>query len=220
MRLFLATTNLDEIRWAIEHGFVDGVLTTPALFAAHPHVEPREVLGDICRAAPTLPVFAFVGAVRGDDVYQDGRDLARISDQVVVQVPFVEDTLRAMRKLGAEGVRVAATLVFGAAQAILAAKAGAALVSTPIDQLDALGQDGLEVVREIRGVFDPHDVECDVLAAMPRNAVQFTACVRAGADAIAIAPSVLRSLLLHPLTDRGLDLLLTDLSKRHKARIV
>jgi transaldolase len=220
MRIFLATTNLDEIRWALDHGFVDGVLTTPGLFAEQPYAEPREVIAEICRLTSTIPVMASVGGVSDADVYRDGRELARISDQLVVQIPFVEDAIGAMKRLAAEGVHVAATLVFNAAQALLAAKVGASVVSAHIDDLDALGEEGVEVVREIRGVFDVHSVECDVLAALPRTSSQFTGCARAGADAIALAPETLRALLLHPLTDRGLDQLLHDLSRRHPARMV
>ena len=219
MRIFLATTNVDDIRWALDHGFTEGILTTPALFAEQPHLDPHEVVAESCRLAPGQPVLAFVSGVSDEDVYRDGRDLARISDQVIVQIPFVEDAIGAMKRLAAEGVRVAATLVFTAAQAVLAAKAGAAIVSVHIDQLDAQGQEATEVIRDIRGVFDAHRVECEVLATLPRNSSQFSGCARAGADAIALSPATLRALLLHPLTDRGLDQFLTVLSRSHRARV-
>jgi transaldolase len=153
--------------------------------------------------------------VNGDDIYHDGRELARLSDQIVVQVPLVEDAFGAMHRLQAEGVRVAAMLVFNAAQALLAARAGASSVVTPLDQLDAVGHSGGEVVRDLRAVFDASHTECDVLAVRPTTAQQFTECALAGADGVAVSPEVLRSLLLHPLTDRGIDQFLNEVSRRH-----
>lgn len=219
MRLFIATAKLDDIRWAYEHGLADGVLTTPVLLSAEVHpAGATQHLMDICRLS-TMPVAATVSAVNSADIYRDGRELAKLSDSVIVQIPFVEDAIGAMKRLRSEGVRVAATLVFNAAQAVLAAKAGASTICVHLDQLDAQGQDGVHAIGEIHRVFETHGVECDVLAALPRNATQFTGCALAGADAIAVTPEVLRALLLHPLTDRGLDQFLTDLSRTHRSRV-
>lgn len=219
MRIFLATAKLDDIRWAADHGLADGVLTTPALLAEASDGDGRGLLADICRTT-SLPVCATVGAIDGADIYRDGRELAKLSDHVIVQVPFVEDAVGAIRKLSAEGVRVAATLVFNAAQAILAAKAGATMISTSLDQLDVYGHDGLEVVRELRSVLADGRVECDVMALNPKNASQFAGCAGAGADAVALPPALVRTLLLHPLTDRGLDQFLNELARGHKPRHV
>jgi transaldolase len=220
MKLFLASANLDEIRWAIRNGLVDGVFTTPAMLAdAAPGVEPREHLAAICEVAP-LPVAASVGAINETDIYRHGRELARFSDQIIIKVPVVEDSLIGIRRLSGEGARIAATLVFNGAQAIMAARLGASLVVVHVDELDAHGHDGVDVVREVHAVLDACGTECEVLAALPRHAAQFTACALAGADAIAIDAPVLRSLLVHPLTDRGIDQLLTDLSRRPKPRSV
>jgi len=218
MKIFIATAKLDDIRWAHSHGLIDGVLTTPPLLTAEVHpAGASDLLADICGVA-AFPVAATVGAVNAEDIYRDARDLAKLSDSVIVQIPFVEDAIEAIRRLSAEGVRVAATLVFNAAQAVLAAKAGAGMVSVHVDQIDAQGQDGVDTIAEIHQVFRMHGVECDVLAAMPRNAAQFTGCALAGADAIAVSPETLRALLLHPLTDRGIDRFLTDLSRTHRTR--
>jgi transaldolase len=219
MRIFIATARLDDIRWAYGLGLADGVLTTPALLAAEVHpAGANDLLADIC-ALGTMPVAAAVGAVNAADIYRDARELAKLSDGIIVQIPFVEDAIAAIKRLRAEGVRVAATLVFIAAQALLAAKAGASTVCVHLDQLDAQGQDGVHAIGEIHRVFETHGVECDVLAALPRNAAQFTGCAVAGADAIAVTGDVLRALLLHPLTDRGLDQFLTDLSRTHRSRV-
>ena len=217
MKIFLATARLDEVRWSADHGLIDGVWTAPALLSAEGPGDGRELLAEICRTV-SLPVAASVGAVNAVDIQREGRELARISDQIVVQIPFVEDAVVAMRRLAADGIRVAATLVFNAAQALLAAKAGASMVGVQLDQLDAQGSEGTEAIREIRSVFDAISTECDVLAALPRNASQFTGCALAGADGLAISNPVLRALMVHPLTDRGLDQLLQDLSRRPKAR--
>ena len=219
MRIFIATAKLDDIRWATGHGLVDGVLTTPSLLTAEVHpAGASELLADICRTAG-LPVAVTVGAVHSNDIYRDAKELAKLGDGVMVQIPFVEDAVVAMKKLNAEGIRVAATLVFNAAQAVLAAKAGATTVCVHLDQLDAQGNDGVDTIASMHTLFTTHGIECDVLAALPRNAAQFSACAIAGADAIAVSPDVLRALLLHPLTDRGLDQFLTDLSRTHRTRI-
>ena len=218
MRIFIATAKLDDIRWATGHGLVDGVLTTPSLLTAEVHpAGASELLADICRTA-ALPVAVTVGAVHSNDIYRDAKELAKLGDGVLVQIPFVEDAVVAMKKLNAEGIRVAATLVFNAAQAVLAAKAGATTVCVHLDQLDAQGNDGVDTIASMHTLFTTHGIECDVLAALPRNAAQFSACAIAGADAIAVSPDVLRALLLHPLTDRGLDQFLTDLSRTHRTR--
>ena len=218
MRIFIATAKLDDIRWAHAHGLIDGVLTTPSLLSSQVHpAGANDLLADICRVA-AFPVAITVGAVNANDIYRDARELSKLSDSVIVQIPFVEDAIEAMSRLQSDGIRVAATLVFNAAQAILAAKAGAGTVCVHVDQIDAQGQDGVDTIAEIHQVFQLHDVECDVLAALPRNAAQFTGCALAGADAIAVSSDVLRALLLHPLTDRGIDQFLTDLSRTHRAR--
>lgn len=219
MRIFLATADLDEVRWAKSTGLIDGVVTTPALLAARDDAgEPRELLDELCRAVEG-PVAVAVGAVSARDIYRDARELAKISDHIIVEIPLVEDALGAMRKLNAEGVRVSATLVFTAAQAMLAAKAGASAVITGLDELDALGAHGVDVIREIRTVLDTDTTSCDVVAAYPKDAARFADCALAGADAVAVKPAVLHALLVHPLTDRGVDRFLSELSRYSKPRV-
>jgi transaldolase len=215
MKILLASADVDDIRWAADAGLLDGVLTTPALLGAADGPSEHELLDAICRTAGT-PVYVSVHAVDAAEIYRDGRELARLSDAIVVQVPLVEDAIGAIRRLRSDGVRVAATLVFNAAQAILAAKAGALSVVTPIDHLDAVGHSGVQVVRDLRAVFDASATECDVIAVRPATATQFTDCALAGADGVAVRADVLRNLLLHPLTDRGLDRFLRDLSQQHR----
>ena len=214
MRILLASARLDDLQWAWDNGLADGLLvSSSALTAETSDGDFLSHLGTLCRAT-TLPVSAPVWSVTSEDIHRDGRELARISDRITVQVPLVEEAVVAMRRLIAEGIRVAAAFVFSPAQALLAAKAGATAVHVPIDQLDHHGQDGVAVVDQISRVFEIHGSECDVVASLPRNAAHFTGCALAGADAIAVPAPLLRALLAHPLTDRALDQFLTDLSRR------
>jgi transaldolase len=215
MKILLASADLEDIAWAAGCGFVDGVMTTPTLLREQDRDE-RELLLDICRSVD-VPVYVTVHAVDGDDTYRDSKELARLSDQIVVQIPLVEDTVTAMRRLNNDGVRVASLLVFNAAQALLAAKAGASSVITTIDRLDQVGHSGIDIVRELRATFDASGTECDVIAMSPTSAIQFAECALAGADAVAIGASTLRHLLVHPLTDRGIDQFLSDLARHHSA---
>jgi transaldolase len=221
MKILLASASVADVRWAADHGLADGVVATPAALAAERAGDAaahRELLGELARAVPA-PVYASVASVDPSDMYRDGRELARIADNVVVQVPLVDDAVTAVRRLAGEGVRVSATLVFSAAQALLAAKAGATSVVVPLDQLAGLGQEAAPAVHEVRLLFDRGDVECDLVAASPATSAQFTAAAIAGADAIVVDAPTLRALLVHPLTDRGVDAFLRELAARGRPRI-
>jgi transaldolase len=179
MKIFAATSDVDAIQWADQAGLIDGVLVT----SDHPDDTER-----VCRAS-VLPVLVSLAAASSDVLRMFG-------DQMSVQVPFREDGLGTMRQLRADAVRIVATRVSTAAQAVLAAKAGASMVSVDVDHLDRLGRDGAEVVRDVRALFDQHGTSCDVLAALPRDAAQFARCARAGADVIAVEPDLLHALLV------------------------
>ena len=214
MRLYLASAGLDDVLWATRRRLIDGVLTTHVVMGEQDIDNEREQLFDICRTAEG-PVFVTVHALTAAEAYRDARELAKLSDQIVVQIPFVEDVIESIHRLAADGVRIAATLVFTAAQALLAARAGVVAVVVPIDELEAAGHDSLAAIRELRSVFNASGSEADIVAQRPGNAAQFAACAAAGADAIAVAPDVLRALLVHPLTDRGVDRFLHALSRQH-----
>jgi transaldolase len=215
MKILLASADLDDITWASANGFLDGVMTTPALLREQDRDE-HDQLADICRIVDA-PVYVTVRSVDADDTYRDGTELARLSDQIVVQIPLIEDALTAVRRLANDGVRVASLLVFNAAQGLLAAKAGACCVVTPIDHLDQVGHSGIEIVGELRAAFDASGTECDIIALRPTTAMQFAACALARADAVAVGASELRCLLVHPLTDRGIDQFLSELARHHSA---
>ena len=210
MKILLATADLDEQRWAADAGLLDG-LAPPA---AKLDGEAREELAELARRSG-LPIHVMVAALNAADIYREGRELARLGDAIVLHVPLIEEGIVAARRLTGEGVRVVASLVVTAAQAVLAAKAGASAVSVPVDQLAAFGHDGPEVVHTVRRAFDANGTECDIYAAHPRTATEFAACAAAGADGAVLTPTALRTLLIHPLTDRGVDDLLKTLVSNH-----
>jgi transaldolase len=216
MKILLASANTEDVSWSATHGMLDGVLTTPALLADEDLDDARAHLADLCRLVHG-PIFASVQALDSAGAYRDGRELAKLSDQIIVQVPLVEDTLGAVRRLHADGVRVAATHIFNVAQGLIAVRAGASSVVTPIDQLDAAGHDGVGIVRELRQAFDASSAECDVVAVNPGSPTQFGACAVAGADAAALTADFCRAMLVHPLTDRGLDRFMGDVSRLRRS---
>jgi transaldolase len=218
MRVFLATTSLDDIRWANEAGLIDGVVATPTIIAADsPQADAREVIADIVRAS-RLPVCASVPAVAANDIVKGARDLRKVSERIIVSIPFIDDAIPAIRRLSGDGVQVAATLVYSAAQGILAARAGASMVTISVDALDSVGADGTATIRDLRAAFDHSAAECDVAAAGPMTSAAFAAAAVAGADVAIVTPEVLRSLIQHPLTDRGLDRFLGAIARRPKTR--
>jgi transaldolase len=215
MKIFLATARADDVAWGATHGMLDGVLTSPGLLAEESAGDARAHLLELCRLVHG-PIFATVQTIDAAGAFRDGKELAKLSDQIVVQLPLVEETLGAMRRLQADGIRVAATHVFNTAQALLAVRAGASSVVVSLDQLDAAGHDAIGVVRDVRAAFDSSDAECDVIAVHPASPTQFGLCAGAGADAVAMSESRCRSLLVHPLTDRGVDQFLGDVARlRH-----
>lgn len=216
MRILLATANLDDVRWGVETGLADGIATSPAQLSESGSGAWPDVLIDLCRAS-SLPVTACVGAISARDIYHEGRELAKLSDQIVIQVPLVEDAVVAIRKLRADGVRVTASLVVTAAQALLAAKTGATGVSIPLAALAGVGLGPAAALRDVRAALRSDETECDLIASLPRDAAQFTECALAGADAVTVTPALLHALLVHPLTDRGLDQFLADIS-HHRPR--
>lgn len=218
MRLFLATTSLDDIRWATEAGLIDGIVATPTIIAAEsPQADARDVLADLAKAS-RLPICASVPAVGAKDIVKGARELAKVADRLIVAIPFIDDAVPAIRRLSSDGIQVAATLVYSAAQGILAAHAGASMVTISMDSLDAVGSDGVGILAALRTAFDHSGAECDVAAAGPSSATSFAAAAVAGADVAIVTPDVLRALLQHPLTDRGLDRFLGAISRRPKGK--
>jgi transaldolase len=219
MNIYLESVDLDEIRSAASAGLADGVaFTHPTSDSDGANEYTRERLEEISREF-AFPVCVPVGAVTSADIYSEARELAKISDHVVVQIPLVEDSLVPMSRLTAEGVVVCATFVYSPAQAIIAAKAGAAAVHVRLDDLERYGQPGTRTVAEIKSALETGDEECDVIAGSPLSSVQFAECALAGTDIICLTPEILRELVVHPLSDRGVDRFLNALAKRPRSRV-
>ena len=213
MKFFLDTAALDEIRWAAQAGLIDGITTNPTLLSKHAgDLEPRDVLKEICSLVEG-PVSAEVVAIDTAGMYREGCELAKIADNVVVKIPMLEDGMPAVRQLAAEGIAVNVTLAFSSVQCLIAAKAGATYVSPFLGRLDDIGHDGMDVVRETRIIFDNYAIETQILAASIRHPRHVAEAAMLGADVATMPTETLRKLLLHPLTDRGLDQFLNDWSK-------
>jgi len=212
MKFFLDTADLTEIRWAADAGLIDGVTTNPTLLSKVAGADdPREILVEICRLVAG-PVSAEVVGVQADVMEAEGRELAKLADNIVVKIPMIEDGMLATRRLAADGIRVNVTLCFSSVQCLIAAKAGAAYVSPFIGRLDDVGQDGMDVIREARVIFDNYGIATEILAASIRHPRHVVDAGMIGADVATMPTSVLKKLMLHPLTDRGLDQFLTDWS--------
>ncbi len=218
MNIFVESVSVEEIRKAWSAGFADGVVFGYGLNASRVDGEGNELLESIASEF-AMPICVEVGAVTEADMYSEARELSRISDHIVVQLPLVEDAVGPMHRLSMEGVAVCANFIFNGAQAVLAAKAGASIVRVSLHDLDAQGQTSTNTVTEIRSLLDAGDCECDVMVASPSTPAQFTECIMAGAQIVSIRTDVLQSLLLHPLTDRGVDRFLSRIGRRAQPRI-
>ncbi|HSR71199.1 MAG TPA: fructose-6-phosphate aldolase [Kiloniellales bacterium] len=212
MRFFIDTADVAEIRELAETGLVDGVTTNPSLVAKTGR-DFFEVLEEICAIVPG-PVSAEVAATDTQTMLAEGRALARVADNIAVKVPLTPDGLKACRALSDEGTQVNVTLCFSAAQAILAAKAGARFVSPFVGRLDDIGADGLALIGEIVEIYANYpDFTTEVLVASVRNSGHVIEAAKMGAQVATVPPAVLRGMFRHPLTDKGLDAFLADWAK-------
>ncbi|MBK7708828.1 MAG: fructose-6-phosphate aldolase [Acidobacteria bacterium] len=212
MKFFIDTANLDEIREANELGLIDGVTTNPSLVAREGNVDFKEHIAKIC-AIVEGDVSAEVTALDTDGMLREGRELAKIAPNVVIKCPLTLDGLKATRVFRSEGTKVNVTLCFSAAQALLAAKAGATYISPFIGRLDDIGQDGMQLIRDIVQIYDNYGFATEVLAASIRHPMHIVDSALAGADVATIPFNVIRQLVKHPLTDKGLESFLNDWKK-------
>lgn len=214
MKLFVDTADLKEIHRAAEAGLIDGVTTNPSLLsrAAGAGGEPRDILKEICETVDG-PISAEMIATESDQMLKEGRALAEIADNIVVKAPLTEDGLVACRKLRAEGIKVNVTLCFSPLQALLAAKANATFISPFVGRLDDIANDGMDVVRQIRVIYDNYDYDTEILVASVRHPMHVVEAALAGADIATIPPKILWQMFNHPLTDRGLKAFLEDWQK-------
>ena len=208
MKFFLDTANLDEIRDASRWGIVDGITTNPSLIAKEGR-PIHEQIAAICRIVDG-PVSAEVVETEARAMVPEGRELAGVHRNVIVKCPLTRDGIEACSALSREGIRVNVTLCFSAAQAILAAKAGAYFVSPFVGRLDDIGQDGLNLIRQIVSIYNNYGFSTQVLAASLRGALHVVESALAGAHIATMPFKVMDSLFSHPLTDKGLDQFLKD----------
>jgi transaldolase len=212
MKFFIDTANLNEIREANELGLIDGVTTNPSLIAKEKDVSFSEHIAKICEIVKG-DVSAEVTALDTEGMLKQGRELAKIAPNVVIKCPLTLDGLKATRAFREEGTKVNVTLCFSAAQALLAAKAGATYISPFIGRLDDIGQNGMQLIADIVQIYDNYNYETEVLAASIRHPMHIVDAALIGAHVATLPFKVIQQLVKHPLTDKGLDSFLSDWKK-------
>ncbi len=211
MKFFVDTADVKEIKECQQMGLVDGVTTNPSLIAKSGR-DFKEVIAEIC-AFVEGPVSAEVAALDYDGMMREGNTLRKIAKHVAIKVPLTVDGLRACKSFSSEGTMVNVTLCFSANQALLAAKAGATFISPFIGRLDDINLDGMELISEIRQIYDNYGFDTNILAASIRSANHIKDAALIGADYATAPPSVLKGLVSHPLTDKGIASFLSDWAK-------
>ncbi len=212
MKFFIDTADIAEIRELAATGLVDGVTTNPTLVAKTGR-RFADVVREICQVVPG-PVSAEVAAVDHQTMLAEGRYLAKLAPNVVVKVPLTPDGLRTCKALSDDGTPVNVTLCFSPAQALLAAKAGAAYISPFVGRLDDIGADGMQLIADICEIYSNyHNLRTEVLVASVRSPAHVIEAAKLGADVATLPPAVLRQMFKHPLTDKGLDAFLADWAK-------
>ncbi len=215
MKFFIDTANLAEIKEAYDLGVLDGVTTNPSLMAKEGIGGKEKIIAHykaICNIVDNN-VSAEVIATDFENIIKEGKELAKIDDKIVVKVPMIKDGVKAIKKFTSEGIRTNCTLVFSPGQALLAAKAGASYASPFIGRLDDISQDGLELIAQIRLIYDNYGYGTEILAASIRHTIHLIKCAEIGADVATCPLNVIMALLKHPLTDSGLEKFLSDHKK-------
>lgn len=213
MKFFIDTANLDEIKKANAMGVIDGVTTNPSLLAREVGT-PEEIWKAIAEEVDG-PISAEVVGTDADSMVEEGRRLAKIHDNIVVKIPMLEDGLVAIKQLKSEGIRTNTTLVFSPLQALLCAKAGTDYVSPFLGRLDDRGHDGMQLIEQIRIIYDNYDFHTEILAASIRSPLHVLNAALIGADVATIPFNVITKLAHHPLTDQGLEKFLSDWEKKN-----
>lgn len=215
MKFFIDTANLNEIKEAYDLGVLDGVTTNPSLMTKEGIGGKEKIFAHykaICNIVDNN-VSAEVIATDFDGIIREGKELAKIDDKIVVKVPMIKEGVKAIKKFTSEGIRTNCTLVFSPGQALLAAKAGASYVSPFIGRLDDVSQDGIELIAQIRLIYDNYGYGTEILAASVRHTIHLIKCAEIGADVATCPLNVITALLKHPLTDSGLEKFLADHKK-------
>lgn len=214
MKFFIDTANIDEIKKGLELGMVDGVTTNPSLIAKEQRPF-QEILQDICGLVDG-PVSAEVVSLDAEGMVREGRELAKLSDNIVIKVPMIEEGLKAAKIFSSENIKTNVTLVFSATQAMLAAKAGATFVSPFVGRLDDISSNGMELIRDIMCINRNYGFETEVIVASVRHPIHVLESALIGAEIATIPYKVIAQLAKHPLTDIGMEKFLADWEKRQK----
>jgi transaldolase len=214
MKFFIDTANLEEIKKGVEMGMVDGVTTNPSLIARE-NKPFEEIIAEICKIVDG-PVSAEVVSLEAEGMLTEARQLAKLAENIVVKIPMVVEGLKAVKKLTAEGIKTNVTLVFSAAQALLAAKAGATYVSPFVGRLDDIGNPGMDLISDIVTIYDNYGYQSEIIVASIRSPQHVLDAALIGADIATIPFKVIAQLAKHPLTDIGIEQFLADWEKRKK----
>ena len=211
MKFFIDTADVNEIREAESLGILDGVTTNPTLISktGRPF---KETIEEICTIVKG-PVSAEVVSTDAEGIIKEGRELAKIADNIVVKIPLIKDGLKAVKALTSEGIKVNVTLCFSSNQALLAAKAGGTYISPFVGRLDDKGHTGMDIIEEIRTIYDNYDFDTEIIVASIRNPLHVRDSALMGADIVTVPFDVFNKIVQHPLTDEGLKKFLEDWEK-------
>lgn len=211
MYFFIDTANIDEIKEIAKWGILSGVTTNPSLIAKEGR-DFKEVVTEITSIVDG-PISAEVNSYDADGMIEEGRELAKIHDNIVVKIPMTEEGLKAIAVLSKEDIKTNCTLIFSVNQALLASSAGATFVSPFVGRIDDIGYEGLDLIRDIMNIFEKNAIETSVIAASIRTLGHVNKCAEAGCDIATVPYKIFKQMLKHPLTDRGIEIFMNDWNK-------
>jgi transaldolase len=211
LKFYIDSADINEIREGLSMGMCDGVTTNPTLIAKTGRGF-NETIVDICKTVPG-PISAEVVSLDADGIYKEGLELAKLHNNVVVKIPMGIEGIKAVKRFASDGIKTNVTLIFSPLQALLCAKAGATYVSPFVGRLDDVGSEGMELIRQIRQIFDNYDFKTEILVASVRNPIHVLDAALCGADIATMPLNVAKTLANHPLTDKGIQLFLKDWEK-------
>lgn len=214
MKIFLDTANIDEIKEINSLGVIAGVTTNPSLVAKE-KVDFKERIAEICEVVDG-PISAEVISLDYENMIKEAEELCKIHKNIVIKIPMTKDGLKAVAYLSSIGVKTNVTLIFSSIQALLAARAGASFVSPFLGRLDDIGVNGIEIIKEIRSIFDVHNIDTEIIAASVRNPIHIIEAARNGAHIATIPANVVEQVIKHPLTDIGIQKFMADWEAANK----
>lgn len=210
MKIFIDTANIAAIKEANDYGIISGVTTNPSIIAKEGRVF-EEVLAEITSIVPDGVVFGEVLSLEHEKMVEEALELVKLGKNLEIKIPMCAEGLKAIKILKSKGIRTNCTLIFSAAQALLAARAGASYVSPFVGRLDDVGSDGLTLIADIAQIFQMYDdIDCEIICASTRSPLHIIECAKLGADIATIPPAVIQQMIGHPLTTSGIDKFMKD----------